>query len=333
MIVSSSYSYLSDLTRRTARTYWILVRVVIPAMIVVRVATDLGLVAVFSRWLSPVMAAIGLPGQSALVWATALLTNLFAGVAVFLQIASPDLWTTAQVSVLGLMMLFAHAMPIEAAVARMTGLPLWYSCVLRIGTAIFAGYLSTVVLQGFDVLQGPADFGFSGQETAHDSSLATWALAQGKTLLFIYIIILAMTVVLDLIQATGLDRVIAKLLAPFFRLLGCRTTASDMTIVGLTLGLSYGAGMMVEEARSARVDAYDRTSVLSFLSLSHSLIEDTLVVGLMGGALSVLLGVRLLFTFAIVAILRFSRVFLWLTAMDTNSFDAKAKHDHGSSHC
>ncbi|MGN8200070.1 nucleoside recognition domain-containing protein [Salinisphaera sp. RV14] len=308
--------YIRHFLARTGVTYWILVRVVVPAMLVVKIASELGLVQDFADLLSPVLGLIGLPGEAAIVWATALVTNLFAGVAVFLQIATPDTWTTAQVSVLGLMMLFAHALPVECAVARMSGLPAWYSITLRVGAALLSGYLTMLTLSTLGLWQAPVTTEFSALYSAHAQSLSAWILSQLKTLATIYVVITVMTLVLDLIRRTGFDRVIARVLTPFFRVIGCRSAASDMTIVGLTLGLSYGAGLMVQEAKSANVSAYDRTSVLSFLSLSHSLIEDTLVIALMGGSLLILLFVRLLFTFALVIVLRIGQVFTWLAKME-----------------
>ena len=312
----SFWLYIRNFVARTGGTYWLLVRVVVPAMLVVKIASELGLVQEFADLLAPILGVIGLPGEAAVVWATALVTNLFAGVVVFLQIATPDAWTTAQVSVLGLMMLFAHALPVECAVARMSGLPVWYSMTLRVGAALLSGYLTMLALSTSGLWQTPVTAEFSALYSAQAQSLSAWTQSQLKTLATIYVVIAVMTLVLDLIRRTGCDRAIALLLTPFFRVIGCRSEASDMTIVGLTLGLSYGAGLMVQEAKSAHVSAYDRTSVLSFLSLSHSLIEDTLVIALMGGSLLILLLVRLLLTFALVIVLRVGHVFTWLARME-----------------
>lgn len=308
-------NYAKYFIQRVLGTYWILFRVIFPTMIIIKIATEYGVIDKAAELMSPVLSMIGLPGEAAIVWATAIFTNLFVAVAVFSQLVSPESWTLAQVSVIGLMMLFAHELPLECTVARLTGLPIWYSLILRLGTALGTGFLVMYLLSSFNIYQGAFTVPFEVSANIDNQSLSDWTISLLRTLGTIFLIVAGMTLVLDVIKFSGFDRFISRLLSPILRSIGSTPAAADMTIIGLTLGLSYGAGMMIQEAKDSTMSPQDRTSVMSFISLSHSLIEDTLVVAFMGGALSILLGARLFFTLLIALSFRFFSVYSWISNM------------------
>ena len=60
-----------------------LFKIIIPVSILTKILTDHGATKQLGQWLSPVMEVIGLPGDMGLVWATAMVTNLYAGMIVF----------------------------------------------------------------------------------------------------------------------------------------------------------------------------------------------------------------------------------------------------------
>ena len=101
-------------------------------------------------------------------------------------------------------------------------------------------------------------------------------------------------------------RLIHFLLAPVLRLLGIATAASNIIIVGLTLGLSFGGGLLINEARRGHIAGKDIFMSMAFLGLCHSLIEDTLLMLLLGADLSTIVFAGL--AFSLLAILALSRL-------------------------
>src|SRR5690606_29920735 len=91
-----------------AQVYLTLLKVMVPALIVVKLLDVLGATAWLAVLLSPLMQLVGLPDAMGLVWAATMLTNIYTGMAVFFQLAADASMTTAQVSVLGALMLGAH---------------------------------------------------------------------------------------------------------------------------------------------------------------------------------------------------------------------------------
>ncbi|EXJ11433.1 hypothetical protein [Nitrincola nitratireducens] len=100
-------------------------------IIVIKVLEKLGGIELLSQWLSPVMSLVGLPSEMGLVWATTLVTNMYAGLVIFMSIDTN--LTVAQVSILGTLMLLAHSLSIEVAVAKQAGVGIVMTLIIRIG--------------------------------------------------------------------------------------------------------------------------------------------------------------------------------------------------------
>ncbi|MCL5289533.1 MAG: nucleoside recognition protein [Firmicutes bacterium] len=71
-----------------------------------------------------------------------------------------------------------------------------------------------------------------------------------------------------------LDRV-TKWAAPALRLFGMSRQATFPLIVGLAFGIAYGAGVIIESARSGEISWRDLFLVNLFLSTCHAIFEDT----------------------------------------------------------
>ncbi len=274
-----------------------LLKIMIPALVIVKVLQELGALQVIGSVLAPVMSLTGLPAELGIVWATTLLTNLFSGIVVFVSMAGDLSLSIEQVTVLGTLMLIGHSIPIEGAVARRAGVPWWVTIALRVGGALVLGSLLHAFYTHFNLLQEPATIVWSIPET--DDSLTSWTLAQIKTLVMIYFVILSLIVLLKALQVLGLERIIHIGLVPVLRVLGIGRSAANVTVVGVALGLSYGAGLLIRDLDEG-MDAY---LALCFLGLLHSLIEDTLLMMALGSDLSGILWARLVFSFVVIAVL------------------------------
>lgn len=287
--------------RETAQVYWILLKVMVPALVVVKLFQEWGVIDELGALLSPAMSMVGLPELMGVVWATTLLTNVFTGVVIFLQIAGEMPLTVEQVTVLGTMMLIGHSLPVEGAVARRAGVPWWITIALRVGGALLLGGMLHVIYTRFDLYQMPARIVWQFEAT--DSSLESWALVQLNTLALIFFVILALIVFLKVLSALGLERIMHIGLSPLLRVLGIGQAAANTTVIGVALGLSYGAGLLIRDLGKGVMSRRDSFLALCFLGLVHSMIEDTLLIMAIGADLSGILWARLLFSIVVVALL------------------------------
>jgi hypothetical protein len=297
---------LGDCLRQAVRTSLTLFRIIVPIAIGVRLLELAGAIDLFGRVLAPVMALVGLPGSMGLVWATTLVTNLYGGMVVFAGVAPGAGLTVAQVTVLATMMLVAHAIPVEASIARQAGTSFRAMAALRILSALLLGgllnllyRLTTTLQQSNQALWNPP---------ARDPSWLGWATGEARNLLYIFMIILALLILMRLLEHLGITAALTRLLRPVLKLLGISDQAAPLAIVGMTLGLTYGGGLIIQEARAGQLSRHDVFCALALLGICHSFIEDTLLMLVIGGHLSGTLIARtvfaLLMTYLVAQLLR-----------------------------
>ncbi|PAU72211.1 hypothetical protein [Vreelandella alkaliphila] len=284
------------------RVYVTLLKILIPALLIVKGLELLGMIQWLGAALAPLMSTLGLPEQMGVVWAAALFTNLYTAIAVFFQVVGETPLSVEQVTVLGALMLVGHSLPVEGAVAKRAGVPWWGTLVLRVGGALLLAWLLHCFYSYFGLLQAPVELvwqpSFSSAPT-----LSGWALAQLETLALIFVIILALIVLLKLLKRLGLERWIHLGLLPLLKLLGIGRSAANVTVIGFTLGLSYGAGLLIRDVQNGVLSKRDSTLALCFLGLCHSVIEDTLLILMLGADITGILWARLFFAIIVTAMI------------------------------
>jgi len=285
-----------EILAETVRVSWILFRITIPVVIVVKVFEELGAVRTMAKALGPVMELAGLPGSMGIVWATAMLTNLYGAVIAFVSLAPQNPLTVAQVTVLTSMMLIAHNLPVELRVAQRAGAGLAPMAAIRVGGAlVFGGLLNLVYAQTGLLQHEPV---LLWQPPPVEASLGSWAVGQVENLARIFVIVLALMALIRLLRRLRVIDLLERALAPVLKLLGMTRAATDITVVGMVLGLAYGGGLILRQVSSEKIPKQDVFLSLSLMGLCHSLIEDTLLMTLIGGHVSGILLGRILFALA-----------------------------------
>jgi len=312
---------------------WTLYKVMIPTLLVVKLLEEMGLLAYLSWLLSPAMTLVGLPESMGIVWTATIMTNLYAGMLVFFDLAQSETLSVAQVTVLCTIMLISHGLPVEARIAQRAGIRLGITLLTRIGGALLFGWLLHRIYSAGDLLQEANVVAWEPDTV--DSSLGAWAATQIQSLLMILLIIALLLSVLKALRLIGVDRLLEMLLAPFLRLMGIGREATTLTVVGMTLGLAIGGGLLIREAEKGHLSRRDIFASMTMLALFHSLIEDTLLMLLLGAHISGVIWLRLLFTMLTLAIItrwlsRRSDQFVdrWLfnhAIVSSNSEQGKAK--------
>ena len=291
--------YSVELLKKSNHISLTLFKLMIPIIIIIKLLEEIGLVIFLSEWLTPVMQWVDLPGAMGLVWATALITNLYGGIVVFASLAAETPMTVAQVTIISSMMLIAHALPVEARIAQKAGVSISLTLLLRVGLAIVFGIIFSQIYLFTDTLQQAAVLAWAPENNV-DHSLISWIKNQLISLLLIYCIVFALVLLLDVLQRLGVIDKINKFMRPVLHLLGIGREAETITLVGLTLGISYGGALLINEAQAGHIKPVDVLYSVSLLGLSHSLIEDTLLMMLIGADLTGILLGRVLFTFVMI---------------------------------
>lgn len=238
--MKSTYQFFKELLKEIFDVTSTLFRIMIPIIIVIKVIEELGGILILSEWLSPIMESVGLPKEMGLVWATTILTNIYAGIIILINSDVP--LTVAQASVLGSMMLLAHSLPIEGAIAKKAGVSWLATLSVRVGGSLVLAWLLNVTYQFGDLLNYPATMLWQPEPSA-DTSYISWVIDQLMNFAVIFMVISTLLLLLKVLKLLGVEKLMAILLRPFLRLLGISKDATNLTIIGTTLGLSFGGGL------------------------------------------------------------------------------------------
>jgi len=293
-------SFFSSLLKDIFEVTFTLFKVMIPILILIKIVEELGGIVLLSEILGPLMQMVGLPDAMSLVWATTLLTNIYGGLIVLASIEHT--LTIAQASILGSMILLAHALPIEATIAKKAGVNLWITLLFRVGGSILFAWVLHLIYQQTDSLNQPAKMIWSSTIEQNQSYLQ-WGIEQIQNLFMVFVIISALLFTLKVLKLLGVEKLMAILLKPLLRLLGISQEATNITIIGVTLGLSFGGGLLINEAQKGDITPRDVFTAIMLLNLLHSLIEDTLLILLIGADFNTIFWGRIVFSVVVISIL------------------------------
>ncbi len=300
-------SYLIAMLRRSWRMFVTVSKIMLPVMIIVQIAEEFGLVDLAGRLIAPAMSLLHLPPEAGIIWATTVLTGIYGGIASLSGLAGSVDMTAAQLSALCAMMLFAHGLPVEQAIVRRAGAGFWITGALRIATALIYGGAVSWVCHLTGALDQPVSFEWlRGSAQAPDGAANIylgWIQATAFSLLLTFAIIVILVAALDALDRLGITRRITAAMMPLLRASGLNAQVAPVTTVGVLLGLTYGGALIIEAAAKQDFSARTRFLALCWLSLSHSLIEDTLLLMALGADVWIILVGRVVLTLAIVAAL------------------------------
>ena len=293
-------SYLRKQLQATWQIYWELVRIVVPVAIVTEVLMVTGVVAAVAPWLAPLMDLYGLPPELALALLAGWLIGVWNAAVMLFVLVPPSALSVADVTVFSALVLFAHALPIEQQIIRRAGPALLPTTALRLaGGLLYAAGLNAVFKATGWLARPVAP---TWQPMAESTGWAGFFMALGETLAMMFLILAALVGLLEALKAWGLMAWLQRGLAPVLRLAGIRGEALQLTAIGMLLGISYGGGLLIREARAGHIGRRQVLLSCIFMGFAHSLIEDTLIMVSLGAdAVAILVG-RLLFAIAATAV-------------------------------
>lgn len=226
------------------------------------------------RLITPVMGLFGLSGEAAIPLVLGNMLNLYAGIAGILTL---DL-SVKEVFILAVMLSFCHNLIIESTVAAKVGIRIGVILAVRIGLAAVSAIVINLIWHGG---QETAQYGFiTAKSAAPDGWLAMLAEALAKAglgVLQLAAIVIPLMIIIQFLRDLGWLHRLSRWLSPFTQLLGMNKNTSMTMVAGLTIGLAYGAGVMIKAVEDDGVSRRDMTLAFIFLVACHAVVEDTLV--------------------------------------------------------
>ena len=126
----------------TLRTVAWLLRIMLPISLAVRLLQYYGVIEWCAQFLNPIFLHLGLPGASAIAFLTGASVTTYACLAVMLSMEL----TMRQATIISIMVLICHALPMECAVVKKVGSRPYRMAVIRIVAAFLAAVYLNLVL-------------------------------------------------------------------------------------------------------------------------------------------------------------------------------------------
>jgi len=243
----------------------------LPLGLAVSLLQHWGVIAWLTPLLTPAFSLVGLPGESAVVFISSILLNIYAAIAVIATLPM----TMREVTILALMCLISHNMVIETTIQRKAGSSALGMGLLRLTASFIAAAALNAMLPDLfgtgPTVQPVAQFATLG------AMLADWLVRSFWLILKITVLITALMILQNLLKEFKvLDRLSAAG-APLMRIMGLTRNCSFLWFVAQILGLAYGAAILIESVRQKEI-RLDEANLLNYhTAINHSLLEDTLL--------------------------------------------------------
>jgi len=279
--------------RQTIRVSWLMMKIYLPLSVLTLLLKHLGVIEAAAPLFAPLMGYIGLPGEAAITLVAGFTNSIYAALA---TMAAFDL-TPRQVTILGVVLGIAHSLFVETGILTRLGIATVMIAFFRIGAALLTGvvmnHLLPTQVSGRVLSQTQPDQVFSWVTAAQ--GIATTA---GQILAIIFLITLGYEVFSLWRHAADFR----KRLDFIPRSIGMSDGAFGPWIVGLLVGITYGAAMLFQFAEERRLSHKDACLITLFLCLAHAMIEDTMLFVIVGGNFWWIMSIRLFMAFAVVKI-------------------------------
>jgi len=294
--------------KKTAHTALWLLKIILPVSLLVRFLDYFGLLAYLADFLDPLFVFLGLPGSMAIVFITSIFLPLYAPLAIITSMSI----SLRELTILALMCQISHNLPVESAIQAKTGTSFWAMTTLRIVTSILTGIVLNLIL--------PQEMGmpvFVQTQGVIMTSIADvlllWLKSSLHIALLIVVIVFALNVLYNLLDAYRLISKLSKGIEPLLRFFGLPASTAFLWLIGYIVGLTYGGALMMDQMKEGKVTRTDASLLNYHLAVSHSVLEDNLLFVALGVSIWWILGVRLTIAWVVVWLRRF---LLWLRFRD-----------------
>lgn len=269
----------SQTLKTSLTSIWIILKLVIPIYILADVLFYYNVLQHIAFLVEPITTAIGLPAEASLSILSGMFLNVYAAIA----FAAPLDLSIHQWSILAVYIGICHSLIVESAVMKKIGLSNTYSYVLRISVGFIVAFLTSLLPRHlFSATLVDTTF----TQNSYDSLYALLynSLSNAFVLsLKIIVLILLLIFIMDFIKSRAFIKKSEKNVSKGFSL-----------TVGIFLGITYGAGILIEEAKSGRISPQDIFYIGTFLMICHAVIEDTLLFVIFGADFTMVVVIRTL---------------------------------------
>ena len=270
-----------------------LYKILIPFIFIIKFLEEVGIVQIITKTFEPLVGLIGLPSELGIIWVTAIVVNIYAALILFVNLLPYLDVTVAQVTVLTVAILICHNLLIESTISKSAGVSFLFTSIYRFISAFIICFILNLIYSKLNYLNEPFTSSFTVE--LPQPGLWFWLKDQTLYLFYIFIIVVVLITILEILKLIGVESFLKKILVPPLRFFGISESAMNIIIVGMTIGLQFGGGILIKEVNSGRIDKQSVFLSVLLINLVHAVIEDSLLMLAVGGHYSGVFFARIIF--------------------------------------
>lgn len=266
---------MKETFKKALESSWIIIKLVIPIYIIADILYYYNTLSYISFLIEPFTSILGLPPEASLAIISGIFLNLYAAVA----FAAPLDMDIQQWSILAIFLGVCHSLVVESVIIKKLSISIIYSYCLRFFGGFIIAYTTTYIPKEF--FNSTISTQLFHKENYNSIGELFYNSLYNASILTIKIIILItlLVFIMDFIKNMNFIKKSNKNISKGFSI-----------IVGVFLGITYGAGILINEAKSLKKS--DLFFIATFLMICHSIIEDTLLFVIFGADFTMVILIR-----------------------------------------
>lgn len=271
-------SCVRSATPSALKTIWWLTKIMVGVSFGIMLLQYFGVIAWISEQLTPLFSSFGLPGEAALAYVSGYFVNCYTAMAVMTSLHLDMRAAT----ILAVMVLCSHNMIVETTVQAKTGSSAVRIVVIRTLSAFILAFVLNKIMPG--EFEKTIAESVTTENIAFLDMLKNWAWRTVKTVALMAVLVYALTLLQRILSEFGIIEHIANFLKPVMVFFGLPPRTAFLWLVANTLGLAYGAAVMIDQAQTGTTTKEENDLLNHHIGVSHSNLEDLLLFTALGGS-------------------------------------------------
>ena len=271
-------SCVRSATPSALKTIWWLTKIMIGVSFAIMLLQYFGVIEWISVLLTPVFSSFRLPGEAALAYVSGYFVNCYTAMAVMSTLEL----SMREATILAVMVLCSHNMIVETTVQAKTGSSAIRIVIIRTLSAFILAFVLNKIMPGEFVAS--ESHLVTAENVTFVMMLKSWAIRTLRTVGLMIVLVYLLTLLQRILNEFGIINHIAKFLKPVMIFFGLPPRTAFLWLVANTLGLAYGAAVMIDETEHGSTTKEENDILNHHIGVSHSNLEDLLLFTAMGGS-------------------------------------------------
>jgi spore maturation protein SpmB len=244
-------------------------KIIIPVSFLTALLEYNGLLYQLNSVLEPVMNVLNLPPVASLPIVVGMLTGIYTGIAAMVVLPL----TVEEMTLIAVFIMISHNLIQETIIQAKSGLGATKATLVRLTASVATVIIVSQFLKG-DAQAEVASVGTLSIAKPFLLVLKAWFFTTIFLFIKIFVIIIVIMIVMEIMRTYKWIDSIVKVLNPFMRLLGLEKKVALLWLTAVVFGLSYGAAVIVNDARNGSFTQAELESLHISIGINHAIIED-----------------------------------------------------------